>query len=357
MMMRSGGASRLGGRQGSALIVALWVTGLLAMLTATLAFEAHLESRITNYYRNRTHAFYAARSGMSLGQLLILKSAGLRGSQPDEVRAETERWYEDALRLAEGGHVTLEHALPMEEEGEVATIQLRIEPEPARRNINVIARERDDASMERILDVGGVPQEMWPTLIDSLYDWVDTDDDPRPDGAETDDYYATLPSPYRAKDGPLDTVGELRLVKGFSQAILEGGRLSDAAEGAEEIYVRGIEDLLTVHGDGKVNVNAASRDVLMTLPGMEDITADDIVRFRSEWTDASGAERRGFRSTAEFLAEYPDVPEEARSMITVDSAIYRLKTVGILYGVTHTIWSTVEVSGGDVQILLWREDG
>ncbi len=350
---------RFGGQgnkeRGSALIVVLWVTGLLAMLVSSFAFEAHLEARVTNYYRNRTQAYYSARSGIALAELLISKSAGLQGTEVDAARAEQERWYEKARSLAEGGFISIEHTLPVEG-GEFATIRLRIEPEPARRNINVIARAEDDASMERIFEVGGIPQELWPVLIDSLYDWVDADDIPRPDGAETDDYYANLDPPYRAKNGPLDTVGEMLLIRGYTREILEGGRLTGRFFETEEVYVQGIGDLLTVHGDGNVNVNAASPRVLMTIPGMDDLLARDIVRLRSEWIDGTGEDRQGFRSTAEFLAEFPDFPEEHRGLVTVDSAIFRIESVGVLYGVRHAVWCTVEHSDGNIRILEWRED-
>ena len=350
-MIRTGKVSS----QGSALIVALWVTGLLAMLVASFAFEAHLEARITNYYRNRTQAYYSARSGIALAELLISKSAGLQGSELDATRAEQERWYEKARSLAEGGFISVDHELPVEG-GEFATIRLRIEPEPARRNINVIAREEDDQSMELILEMGGIPQELWPVLIDSLFDWVDADDIPRADGAETDDYYANLDPPYRAKNGPLDTVGEMLLIRGYTREILEGGRLTGSFFEGDEVHVQGIGDLLTVHGDGKVNVNAASQRVLMTIPGMDDLIASDIVRLRSEWIDGTGTDRQGFRSDSEFLAEFPDFPEGRRGMVTVDSAIFRIESVGVLYGVRHAIWCTVERSEGRIRILEWRED-
>jgi general secretion pathway protein K len=342
-------------RSGSALIIVLWVTGLLAMLVASLAFEAHLEARITNYYRNRTLAYYSARSGLALAELLISKSSGLQDSELDAARAEQERWYETARSLAEGGFVEIEHELPVEQ-GETAIISLRIVPEPARRNINVIARMQDDESMERILDVGGIPQELWPTLIESLYDWVDEDDTPRPDGAETDDYYANRDPPYRAKNAALDTVGEMLLIRGYTREILEGGRLTGGFFESGEVVVSGIGDLLTVHGDGKVNINAASQRVLMTIPGMDDIVASDVVRIRSEWTDGTGTGRQGFRSPEEFLAEFPDFPEGRRSLVTTGSAIFRIESVGVLYGVRHTIWCTVEHSGGRVRFLEWRED-
>ncbi len=337
------------------MIVVLWVTGLLSMLVASFAFEAHLEARITNYYRNRTHAYYSARSGIALAELLIAKSAGLQGSELDATRADEERWYEKARNLAEGGFISIEHSLPIED-GEFASIRLRIDPEPARRNINVIAREEDDESMERILDMGGIPQELWPVLIDSLFDWVDGDDTPRDDGAETDDYYANLDPPYRAKNGPLDTVGEMLLIRGYTREILEGGRLTGSFFEADEVYVQGIGDLLTVHGDGRVNVNAASQRVLMTISGMDDLIASDIVQLRSEWVDGAGEARQGFRSESEFFAEFPDFPEERRSLVTTGSAIFRIESVGVLYGVRHTIWCTVEHSDGRVRILEWRED-
>lgn len=351
--MRMGIDRRRNARQGSALIVVLWTTGLLAMLTATLAFESHLEARITNYYRNRTLAYYHARSGLSLAQLLIRKSNKISDTSLDETRAAQEHWYEEALRLKEGGFLQLDDPFP---EDEAVQVTVAITPEPARRNINKIAQEQDDASMERILDMGGIPQELWPLLIDGLYDWVDADDDPRPDGAETDDFYANQDTPYMAKNGLLDTVGEMLQIRGYTREILEGGRLTGEFFQEDEVVVQGIGDMLTVHGDGKVNVNAASRRVLMTIPEMEDLIANDIVQLRGEWVDGTGEERQGFRSEGEFFQEFPDFPEASRKMIAVDSKVFRIESVGNLYGVRHAIWCTVQHSGGNIRILEWRED-
>jgi type II secretory pathway component PulK len=40
-------------RRGSALIVVIWVVGLLAMFITSMAFDAQVESRLTSYYRKR----------------------------------------------------------------------------------------------------------------------------------------------------------------------------------------------------------------------------------------------------------------------------------------------------------------
>ncbi len=59
-------------------------------------------------------------------------------------------------------------------------------------------------------------------IVACLLDWLDEDNDPRPGGAEADDYYTLLEPGYYPKNGPLDTIDELLLVKGFSAAVLYG---------------------------------------------------------------------------------------------------------------------------------------
>jgi DNA uptake protein ComE-like DNA-binding protein len=62
---------------------------------------------------------------------------------------------------------------------------------------------------------------MTPDVADAIVDWRDQDDNPQPYGAESD-YYGSLPSPYRAKNAPFETVEELLLVKGVTPELLYG---------------------------------------------------------------------------------------------------------------------------------------
>ncbi len=62
---------------------------------------------------------------------------------------------------------------------------------------------------------------MKPILADALLDFLDADDLPRPEGAEQE-YYDALPHPYRIHNGPLATVEQLLLVRGFSPAVVFG---------------------------------------------------------------------------------------------------------------------------------------
>jgi DNA uptake protein ComE-like DNA-binding protein len=62
---------------------------------------------------------------------------------------------------------------------------------------------------------------MKASLTDALLDFLDADDVPRPEGAEQE-YYNALPQPYRMHNGPLSTVEQLLLVRGFSPSVVLG---------------------------------------------------------------------------------------------------------------------------------------
>lgn len=329
---------------GSALIAVLWTLGLLSMFITSFAFDAHIEARITSYYRKRAKADYLARSGVEIAKMLMVKS--------HEVSADAEgdpedRWFDNAKRLKEGASVQVEEELG---EGKVT---VRIVSEKARRNVNLLKTEED---WEGVLDVGGVPEDMWPQLIDPVMDWMDADMDARPgDGAETDDYYATLDPPSRAKDGPLDTVGELLLVKSFKPAVLYGGILNKDAEGEDPIVLSGIADLLTVYGSEKVNVNAASARVLETLPEVDELIAGAIVEERRGY-EGEGA---FFKDDGDLFSRFPELNSGAtrKYITTAEESYYRITAVGEAQGVRKEVWCIVRFDAAkkNLAILRWRE--
>ena len=96
---------------------------------------------------------------------------------------------------------------------------------------------------------------MTAEIADAIVDWVDSNDDIRPSGAESAEY-ADLG--YRAKNGPLNSIDELLLVRGITPQLLFGtdrnrnGVDDDGGGGLD----RGWSDFLTVHGR-EVNVDSS----------------------------------------------------------------------------------------------------
>jgi general secretion pathway protein K len=114
-----------------------------------------------------------------------------------------------------------------------------------------------------------------PELVDALMDWRDPDDLARPQGAEAAWYRERgrrLP-----RNGPLASVAELGLVRGFGDSV-----------------VRRVGTLITVRGDGRINPAIAPVEVVAGLPGMYGVPAA-----RQSATGGSA------RNLDEWLAQVP----------------------------------------------------
>jgi len=338
--------------RGSALIVVVWVIGLLSLLVTSFAFDAHLEARITSYYRKRTKATYLAQSGIEIARLLMAKQTTINMAGSAELEEDLDDpWYSDARQLAGGSGVSL-----VREYGD-GEINLDILSERARRNVNSLRLEEE---WEPILEVADIPEELWPSLIESFLDWSDKDEEARTDGAETEDYYETLTPPYRARNGQLDAVEELLKIKGFSHAIVNGGVLDPKAE--EPVIVSGLKDLLTAFGDAKINANEAPRRVLMTLPdpsGDADLVADAIIMERTIGMDnIESVDDSRFTSDADLYHRVPDVAVAGRReyITTQSSKFFRIKSVGKVSNVERTIQCIVQATGSEIKVLRWWEE-
>jgi type II secretory pathway component PulK len=126
--------------------------------------------------------------------------------------------------------------------------------------------------------------------VASILDWIDQDDTPNPDGAEND-YYSSLEPAYTCKNGPIDNIEELLLIKGISPQIYYGSNLDEKLARLTEIGTDSAEltnensrnnlaalyDLLTVYGDGRININTAPKQVLDAIPMLSDPAVSDII--------------------------------------------------------------------------------
>lgn len=72
-------------------------------------------------------------------------------------------------------------------------------------------------TLERLLRSAGLDGGDLEVARDSLLDWLDNDDDPRPDGAESAWYARQGITP---RNGPLSSIDELARVRGFSPEVI-----------------------------------------------------------------------------------------------------------------------------------------
>lgn len=332
----------LGKKRGSALIVALWVILILSLLISSLAFEMKVEANVAAFYRKRVKSQYLAQAGVEWTRAMLAKE--VQKSQGDELILEDgddEQMVLANINLSRGVGVS-----GIEKELGEGTFTVDILPEEGRRNVNQLLEE----DWKEIFDMTGVPQDQWDLLMDCFYDWIDPGDEHRVNGAEKDDPYYEERG-YEVKNAPLDTVDELLLIKGFSEAIVYGGTPEDGGE-----PYTGIANLLTVWGDGRVNVNTATREVLFTLPGIDEWTIDDILAKRSGIDGLTGTKDDGFDSVDEVVAETGLDPALRERITTTDRKYLRVVSIGEVDGVKSGVWAILMAQDKSVQPVYWREE-
>ena len=113
-------------------------------------------------------------------------------------------------------------------------------------------------------------------IADAILDWMDSDDTINPYGAESETYQQMNP-PYKAKNGPFETIDELLMVKGITPTLLYGedanrnglldpnendGEVSPPLDNADGVLDHGFVAYFTVHGreanrtsGGKLKIN------------------------------------------------------------------------------------------------------
>ncbi len=276
-------------RRGSILLLVVWTVTLLSLFAVSVASQASFALGLTERLSDRLRASYVARGAAQYAAAAL----EMDDSAPDgfvEVWSDSPGWF-------------LDHPLGVgvfrvraEEPGSNGQPRYGLTDEDRRINLNTAPREM----LQRFFQLaGGVRQEEAASLAAAIEDWRDQDDATVPGGAEGS-YYRGLDDAYDCKDGPFESVEELRLVRGGSPALY-----------------RTLEPYLTVYGSGRLNVNTAGRTALLAL-GLSELGADGVVFYRAgeDHVEGTGDDRR-LSSVAALTSEWaPYVPAEDLARLT-----------------------------------------
>jgi general secretion pathway protein K len=234
------------GERGVALILALLILTLLVALILEFDAEARREYRDAAAFRDHVKVNALTRAGVQAARAVLLQDHRIEKLTNQRFDALTDIW---ALPIT--GYQLGDGAL-----------SARIEDETGKLNLNELANVQDpkqrESKLKRLKRLFELLQVRLD-LAEAIADWVDADDVPEPNGAESA-YYQTLRPPYMAANAPLQTLSELYLIKGMRKEI-----------------VQRLEPYVTVHprnsAGGMVNLNTASPIVIQALdpritPGM-----------------------------------------------------------------------------------------
>lgn len=331
-------------RGGAALIVALWTVLILSLLIGGLAYEMHIEAGITSYARKRLKAQVAARGGVEYAKFLFSKSFDTSAFPPNDDKDEEIEIY--ATLLSQGMPVSVKLEMG------TSTSVLGIWLETKKQNVNML----EDYEWEEVFAQAGVPEESWPDLIDCFMDFTDVNDEHQLNGAEENDSFYKEKG-YAPKNAPLDTVDELLLIKGFTPEIVYGGPPTDP----KGEPLTGISRKLTTFGDGKVNVNAADPDTLLSLVTrdgimMDDWVVDDLLKYRLGDDGLPNTKDDGFKSVEEAVSKSGMDPALADKISVSGGKFWRVVSIGENNGVASGVWAVFEVGDKKVTPVYWREE-
>jgi len=261
-------------RNGSVLVLVLVVVASMTILSVGLAYRTRIEIKLAQANARRTQAYYLALGGIERMKALI---SGQQQLSPTTIswmcrftgNAEEDKLFEQLEDYRQTKRTLLIYSL-RDEQGYL--------------NINT----SDPASWENI---DGISRECRASILD----WIDKDDDTSGDGAETD-FYERLEPPYVSKNSPCVALKELLFLRAVTRTAYIGKYLNqnsflDGSERDNPFQVPldygdnslglGLVHIFTVYGDGRININTASKTILSALPGLDAGTADAILAYHA----------------------------------------------------------------------------
>jgi len=201
---------------------------------------------------------------------------------------------------------------------------------------NFDPRQKDLLTRFLSLEEFGLDSEEVNNLVDAVKDWIDPDDETTNFGAENS-YYRTLESPYDCKNGPLDSLEELLLVKGFRREIYYG-----------TIERPGISDYLTIHGTAGININTADPVVLRALSAqMDQELAEEMAAYRED----EGNDLRDNR----WYRNVPGMSDmDLGSLARTTSTHFEIEVQGLKDTMKRRLRGAVERKDGKLRVLSWK---
>ena len=248
-------------RNGFVVVVVLCMVMMLSVLLLGFNYKSRTNLNVVDGVRKSEQALNCARAGLNIAIAIIRDTNDIH----------TNRTLLDLI----SGEKTFAVG-----DGECS---ITITEENSRLNVNLL-KDKDGKldrtrteQLLRLVDLLNREQDDLPhigySLVPSIIDWTDSDDEVtnlpfiqhENMGAESS-YYNRLHVPYSCRNALLDTTEELLLVKGIKQ----------------EVYER-ICDYVTVYGNGKVNINSASRQVIECLSEKMDAVLAQMIIDRREF--------------------------------------------------------------------------
>lgn len=296
--------------KGLVLVITLLVTAILIVVVTELVYAVYLHTSIAHFYKDSQRASLLAQAGFE-GAVYQLRET-LKGRSYLHL-------HRPSMVIETGTGEGIVEVRVSDEQGKVGLNGV-VYP-------NGLTNEVYYSMYIRLLRRLGLDE----SLADTMADWIDIDDELRQNGAEGFDY-KRLPRPYTPRNGYMDSIGELLMIKGYDHKAFNI-----------------LEPLVTTYTDGLININTAPREVLFALSDeMDEGLVDGIIRYR---------ESVPFKDKADIfkVPGFETLGFDLQGKITVTSKTFRVFSRATVNEAVREVEAVVQIDGGRDRVRYWRE--
>lgn len=325
------------GQAGIAMIIVMIVILVLGVLAGGFAYSMKVETKLAQNSSFETDLEWLGRSGIELARYVLVESLKV----PEQWDSLNQKWAGGPM----GTNDVLDAISLENNELGPGVFSIRIIDLERKLNINTINEVSIPIFQQALSLCGADPAEI-TTISDAFLDWVDLDENTHMSGAESADYIARPNpgyAPYMAKNGPIDDLTELLLLKGMRPEIFfgttepGGGLLAAPRPPLPMAFLNmpqtssgpvGLADLFTPISAGAININTAPVEVLQLIPGIDPSLAQAIVTTRAGLDGQEGNEDdMPFRSPGELMnvtGMPPGIIQQTAGMFVVRSTTFEV---------------------------------
>lgn len=269
-------------REGMVLLIVIVVIAILTLSAYTYTFLMQAEYQATNLTSRRLQSKFLVDSGADSIRVFLSQNdediVAAGGVFDNPAAFQAVMVYQDESEGLIGHYTVISPSL--DDRGVPSGFRYGLTDESTRLNLNVVLLADNllpNGGRTLLMTLPGMTED----IADAILDWIDEDDEPRDYGAEFD-YYASLDPPYAPKNGPLESITEMLLIRDITPELMFGADANQngVIDGTEQqlgselgevgmalgwvsyLTLYSKERNLTREGLQKINVNGAELEQL-----------------------------------------------------------------------------------------------